>query len=98
MYCADKEQTPQVARCFGNASRVEDIAFGKEQFAANDLFVGPFETVDNNAVDAWEIILGVRAFGWEQKDRKQEGPTQRKVWAIVVRHGLGEAGTGWRLS
>ena len=85
MYFADKEQAPQVACCLGNAGGVEDIAFGKEQFAANDLFVGALETVDNNAVDAWEIILGVRISGYGQKtvSRKIQpsGGDCRATWA-----------------
>ena len=85
MYFADKEQAPQVARCLGNAGGVEDIAFGEEQFAANDLFVGAFEAVDDNAVDTRKIILGVRMSGYEQKYRKQEDRT----WAAVARHRLG---------
>ena len=70
MYFADKEQAPQVALGLGNAGGVEDLAFGKEQFAANDLFVGALEAEDDNAVDAWKIILSVRVPGWEQKDRE----------------------------
>ena len=71
LHCADKEQAPQVALGLGNAGGVEDIACGEEQFAANDLFVGALKTVDDNAVDAWRIVLGVRMSGYEQKDRKQ---------------------------
>ena len=63
MYFSDKEQAPQIARCFGNEGGVEDIAFGKEQFAANDLFVSALKAVDDNAVDTGKIILGVRASG-----------------------------------
>ena len=59
MYFADKQQAPQIARCFGNEGGVENIAFGKEQFAANDMFVGSFEAVDDNAVDVRRIIPGV---------------------------------------